>query len=120
VQVVVAADRPRVGAGPGCPSHLALINTVMHVINAESGATNEFVGSDPTSSEPRLEPDTQDGLTKPGRSSLRWSVASLAALAWIAHLITLVASRPTPTQRVLGILMGVLVVLILWRWRKVL
>jgi len=26
-----------------------LINAVMHVINAESGATNEFVGTDPSS-----------------------------------------------------------------------
>ncbi|MEA2643981.1 MAG: alpha,alpha-trehalase [Chloroflexota bacterium] len=34
------------GNFPQAFSHLALINAVMHVINAESGATNEFVGTD--------------------------------------------------------------------------
>jgi len=38
------------GNFPQAFSHLALINAVMHVINAESGATNEFVGTDRTSS----------------------------------------------------------------------
>jgi GH15 family glucan-1,4-alpha-glucosidase len=37
------------GNFPQAFSHLALINAVMHVINAESGATNEFVGTDRTS-----------------------------------------------------------------------
>jgi GH15 family glucan-1,4-alpha-glucosidase len=37
------------GNFPQAFSHLALINAVMHVINAESGATNEFVGTDPSS-----------------------------------------------------------------------
>jgi GH15 family glucan-1,4-alpha-glucosidase len=37
------------GNFPQAFSHLALINAVMHVINAESGATNEFVGTDPDS-----------------------------------------------------------------------
>jgi alpha,alpha-trehalase len=38
------------GNFPQAFSHLALINAVMHVINAESGATNEFVAMDTTSS----------------------------------------------------------------------
>jgi alpha,alpha-trehalase len=38
------------GNFPQAFSHLALINAVMHVINAESGATNEFVGTDQSSS----------------------------------------------------------------------
>jgi alpha,alpha-trehalase len=38
------------GNFPQAFSHLALINAVMHVINAESGATNEFVGTDRSSS----------------------------------------------------------------------
>ena len=38
------------GNFPQAFSHLALINAVMHVINAESGTTNEFVGTDRTSS----------------------------------------------------------------------
>jgi GH15 family glucan-1,4-alpha-glucosidase len=37
------------GNFPQAFSHLALINAVMHVINAESGATNEFVATDPSS-----------------------------------------------------------------------
>jgi Glucoamylase and related glycosyl hydrolases len=38
------------GNFPQAFSHLALINAVMHVINAESGATHEFVGKGRTSS----------------------------------------------------------------------
>jgi GH15 family glucan-1,4-alpha-glucosidase len=34
------------GNFPQAFSHLALINAVMHVINAERGATNKFVGTD--------------------------------------------------------------------------
>jgi GH15 family glucan-1,4-alpha-glucosidase len=34
------------GNFPQAFSHLALINAVMHVINAETGATNKFVGTD--------------------------------------------------------------------------
>ena len=37
------------GNFPQAFSHLALINAVMHVINAESGTTNEFVATDTTS-----------------------------------------------------------------------
>jgi alpha,alpha-trehalase len=37
------------GNFPQAFSHLALINAVMHVVNAESGATNEFVGTDRSS-----------------------------------------------------------------------
>jgi GH15 family glucan-1,4-alpha-glucosidase len=37
------------GNFPQAFSHLALINAVMHVINAESGATNQFVGTERTS-----------------------------------------------------------------------
>jgi GH15 family glucan-1,4-alpha-glucosidase len=40
----------QLGNFPQAFSHLALINAVMHVINAESGATNEFVGTDRGSS----------------------------------------------------------------------
>ena len=38
------------GNFPQAFTHLALINAVMHVINAESGASNEFVGTDRSSS----------------------------------------------------------------------
>ena len=38
------------GNFPQAFSHLALINAVMHVINAETGATNQFVATDVTSS----------------------------------------------------------------------
>jgi len=38
------------GNFPQAFSHLALINAVMHVINAESGATNQFVATDTTAS----------------------------------------------------------------------
>ena len=39
----------QLGNFPEAFSNLALIKSVMHVINAESGATNEFVGTDPSS-----------------------------------------------------------------------
>ncbi|HEY2598001.1 MAG TPA: glycoside hydrolase family 15 protein [Candidatus Dormibacteraeota bacterium] len=38
------------GNFPQAFSHLALINAVMHVINAETGTTNQFVATDTTSS----------------------------------------------------------------------
>jgi len=38
------AQRPAPGQFPQAFSHLALINAVMHVIRAESGATNRFEG----------------------------------------------------------------------------
>ena len=54
LQLYAEENDPRsgrhLGNFPQAFSHLALINAVMHVINAESGTTNEFVGTDRTSS----------------------------------------------------------------------